>query len=132
MALRYIDTPALQLLKRSEMSSSKFDVGDTWYRTFAIFAGFLVFTLAYANRTTFPFPWNDEARFYLPALWWAEHYSLSPVNLHAPNGIFWVPDGFTLFIGSALRLFGETMQIARTVCECSVALGVTLFAFGIS
>ena len=101
------------------------------YQIFAILAGCSVFALAYANRTTFPFPWNDEARFYLPAFWWAEHFSLSPTNLHAPNGIFWVPDGFTIFIGSSLRLFGETMQVARTTCECAVSLGVTLFALGL-
>jgi hypothetical protein len=90
----------------------------------------LIFALAYVNRTTFPFPWNDEARFYLPALWWAEHFSLSPVILHAPHGIFWVPDGFTIFIGITLRFFGETVRVAHRVCEFVVALGVTLFAFG--
>lgn len=89
-----------------------------------------MFALAYANRTTFPFPWNDEARFYLAAFWWAEHFSLSPTNLHAPSGIFWVPDGFTIFLGSALRLFGKSIQVARTTCECAVSLGVTLFAIG--
>src|ERR1700761_5326522 len=99
------------------------------FRVFAVFAGCLVFVLAFRNRTTFPFPWNDEARFYLPALWWAEHFSFSPDNLHAPHGIFWVPDGFTIFLGLALRFFGATMQAARSVCEASVALGVTLFAF---
>jgi hypothetical protein len=106
------------------------DLYKTRYRIFAVSAGCLMFALAYINRTTFPFPWNDEARFYLPALWWAEHFSLSPANLHAPQGIFWVPDGFTIFIGLALRLFGETIQVARGVCEFAVALGVTLFAFG--
>jgi hypothetical protein len=100
------------------------------YQVFAILAGCFVFALAYANRTTFPFPWNDEARFYLPALWWAEHLSLAPINLHAPSGIFWVPDGFTIFLGLPLRLFGETMQVARVTCECAVSLGVTLFALG--
>lgn len=100
------------------------------YLVFAILAGCSVFALAYANRTTFPFPWNDEARFYLPAFWWAEHFSLSPTNLHASSGIFWVPDGFTIFLGLALRLFGKTMQVARTTCECVVSLGVTLFALG--
>lgn len=100
------------------------------YLVFAILAGCFVFALAYTNRTTFPFPWNDEARFYLPAFWWAEHFSLSPTNLHAPSGIFWVPDGFTIFLGLALRLFGETMQVARATCECAVSLGVTLFALG--
>ena len=77
------------------------------YLVFAILAGCFVFALAYANRTTFPFPWNDEARFYLPAFWRAEHFSLSPTNLHAPSGIFWVPDGFTIFLGLALRLLKE-------------------------
>jgi hypothetical protein len=100
------------------------------YIAFAILAGCFVFALAYANRTTFPFAWNDEARFYLPAFWWAEHFSLSPANLHAPSGIFWVPDGFTIFLGLALRLFGKTMYVARTTCECAVSLGVTLFALG--
>jgi hypothetical protein len=100
------------------------------YQIFAVAAGCLIFALAYVNRLTFPHPWNDEAGFYLPALWWAEHFSLSPVNLHAPHGIFWVPDGFTIFIGLALRLFGESIQVARGVCEFVVALGVTLFAFG--
>src|ERR1700744_4672357 len=98
------------------------------FRVFAVFAGCLVFVLAFRNRTTFPFPWNDEARFYLPALWWAVHFSLAPANLHAPQGIFWVPDGFTIFIGLALLCFGKTIQVARGVCEVSVALGVTLFA----
>jgi hypothetical protein len=100
------------------------------YLSSAILAGCFVFAVAYINRTTFPFPWNDEARFYLPAFWWAEHFSLSPANLHAPNGIFWVPDGFTILLGLALRLFGKTMQVARLTCECAVSLGVTLFALG--
>jgi hypothetical protein len=100
------------------------------YLVFSLLAGCFVFALAYANRATFPFPWNDEARFYLPAFWWAEHFSLSPTNLHAPSGIFWVPDGFTIFIGLALRVFGKTIQVARTTCECVVSLGVTLFALG--
>lgn len=108
----------------------KGDFSKAGYRLFAVSAGCLLFALAYLNRTTFPFPWNDEARFYLPALWWAEHFSLSPLNLHAPQGIFWVPDGFTVFIGLALRFFGETIGVARAVCEFAVALGVTLFAFG--
>jgi hypothetical protein len=100
------------------------------YLSFAIFAGSFVFACAYANRTTFPFPWNDEARFYLPAFWCAEHFSLSPSNLNAPSGIFWVPDGFTIFLGLALRLFGKTMQVARATCECAVSLGVMLFCLG--
>lgn len=98
------------------------------YVAFAVAAGVLVLLVAYANRLTFPFPWNDEARFFLPAKWWAEYGSLSPLNVHAPHGIFWVPDGFTIWLGLILRCFGDSMQVARAACECSVALSVTLFA----
>ena len=56
------------------------------YLVFALLAGCFVFALAYANRTTFPFAWNDEARFYLPAFWWAEHFSLSFFGFDVSNG----------------------------------------------
>lgn len=99
-----------------------------WYRAIALFAGLAIFVLARANRLTFPFPWNDEARFYLPALWFARHGSLNPAVLNAPTGIFWVPDGFTVFLGLVLRLFGQTIETARTACECMIAAGVAVFA----
>ncbi|WP_347989728.1 hypothetical protein [Methylomonas sp. AM2-LC] len=99
-----------------------------FYELFAILAGAIVLLLAYLNQLGFPLPCNDEARFYLPALWWAEHQSLQPANINAPQGIFWVPDGFTLFIGSALALFGHSIEVARYTCEVTVALGVCLFA----
>jgi hypothetical protein len=101
------------------------------YKTFAVLAGCAMFVLAYANRLTFPFPWQDDARFFLPALWWAGHLSLEPAILHAPGGIFWVPDGMTVFLGIALRAFGRTIEVARATCECSVALGVAMFALGL-
>ncbi len=37
---------------------------------------------------------------------------------------------YHLPLGLALRLFGETMQVARVVCECAVSLGVMLFSLG--
>jgi hypothetical protein len=98
------------------------------YEIFSVLAGLALFALAHANRLTFPFPRNDEARFYLPAWWWAKYGTLSPLILHAPRGIFWVPDGFTIFLGLAMKLFGETIEVARAVCEWSVAAGVVVFA----
>jgi hypothetical protein len=99
-----------------------------WYEAFALLAGFALFAMASANRLTFPFPWNDEARFYLPALWLVKYGSLDPAILNAPRGIYWVPDGFTVFLALVLRLFGQTIEIARTTCECIVAAGVAIFA----
>jgi hypothetical protein len=98
------------------------------YLAFAAFAALIVWVMAYANRLTFPFPWNDEATLFLAAQWWAEHLAFNPSTLHAPNGIYWVPDGFTVIIGLCLRLFGNTIDVARAVCECFVTAGVFLFA----
>jgi uncharacterized membrane protein YidH (DUF202 family) len=99
-----------------------------WYVLFAVSAALTLFTLASLNRLTFPFPWNDEARFYLPALWWQQHQSFQPLTLHAPSGIFWVPDGFTVYLGLAIKFFGQTMERARLVCELTVSVGVFLYA----
>jgi hypothetical protein len=99
-----------------------------WYEGFALLAGLALFSLAAANRLTFPFPWNDEARFYLPALWLVNHHSLNPLTLNAPRGIFWVPDGFTVLLGLVLRIFGQTIEVARVACECAASTGVVLFA----
>lgn len=99
-----------------------------WYLAFVVLAGCASFALAFSNRMTFPFPCVDDAIFYLPGLWWAEHLSLEPTFLHAPGGIFWLPDGFTVFIGLAASLFGHTIEVARATCECTVALGVMLFS----
>ena len=99
-----------------------------WYEAFALLAGLALFALARANRLTFPFPWNDEARLYLPAQWWVNHGSLDPATVNAPRGIFWVPDGFTVLLGLVLRMFGQSIEIARAACECMVAAGVALFA----
>jgi hypothetical protein len=103
---------------------------ERWYPAFAILAGCVIFALALINRLNFPSPWVDDATFYLPGLWWAEHLSLQPTILHAPRGIFWMPDGFTVFLGVVLSFFGHSIQVARATCECAVAAGVTLFSLG--
>jgi hypothetical protein len=106
-----------------------FSVKKLRYPLFAISAGLFVWICAASNRLTFPYPWNDESMFFLPADWWARYGNLSPLNVNAPNGIFWVPDGFTVWMGTALRLFGENIQTARGVCEVTVATSVVIFAF---
>ena len=98
------------------------------YVAFAIAAACCVFLLARANALTFPYPWNDEARFFLPAWWLSVHGSLSPAVLNAPQGIFWVPDGFYIWLAVLFSIFGRTVEVARVACEIAVALGVALFA----
>jgi hypothetical protein len=99
-----------------------------WYSIYVIAAGCAVFLIARQNSLTFPYPWNDEARFYLPSWTFAQTGSLSPTILNAPNGIFWMPDGFYLWMGAALAIFGRSIAIARTLCELAVATSVSLFA----
>jgi hypothetical protein len=98
------------------------------YWAFALLAGFALFGMAQVNQLTFPFPSLDDARFYLPALWVAKYGSLNPTVLNAPRGIFWVPDGLTVLLGLVMRLFGQSIEVARIACECMVAAGVALFA----
>lgn len=77
---------------------------------------------------TFPSPWNDEARFYLPSWNFAQSGSLSPEILNAPHGIYWVPDGFYIWIGTFLAIFGRSIFVAQVVCEVSVSISVIIFA----
>lgn len=98
------------------------------YAAFAIAAACCALLLARANALTFPYPWNDEARFFLPAWWLSLHSSLSPAVLNAPQGIFWVPDGFTIWLAAIFSIFGRSVEAARVACEFAVALGVALFS----
>jgi hypothetical protein len=99
-----------------------------WYGIFVIAVGCTVFLIARQNILTFPYPWNDEARFYLPSWYFAQTGSLSPAILNAPNGIYWVPDGFYIWMGTFLALFGHSIAIGRTLCELTVATSVSIFA----
>jgi hypothetical protein len=113
---------------RLQTFSSSDDAASRWYYLFAIAAGAAVFVMAWHNRLTFPYPWNDEARFYLPSWYFSQTGSLNPKILNAPAGIYWVPDGFYVWLGIFLALFGRSITVARTVCELSVAASVTFFA----
>lgn len=98
------------------------------YHGLAIAAACCTFLIARANALTFPYPWNDEARFFLPAWWLSSRGSLSPAILNAPHGIFWVPDGFCVWLAAILSVFGRSVYVARSACEITVALGVGIFA----
>jgi hypothetical protein len=99
-----------------------------WYWLFSLTAGCAVLMIAWQNRLTFPYPSNDDARFFLPSWYFAGTGSLNPGILNAPDGIFWVPDGFYLWMGTFLALFGRSIAVARAVCELTVAAAVSLFA----
>ena len=101
---------------------------ETYFRLLLVSYIVIAVWVASLNEWVFPLPLDDEARFYLPALWWAQHLNLSPTNVNAPQGIFWVPDGFTIFVGVVLRIFGTSFVVAKHFIQLCGALGVALLA----
>ncbi|MDQ3932691.1 MAG: hypothetical protein M3252_07640, partial [Actinomycetota bacterium] len=61
----------------------------------------------------FPTPWVDEAHFLVPALRLARHGTLAVPELNAPEGLFWVPDGYYTVLAAAFALLPDTLAVAR-------------------
>lgn len=61
----------------------------------------------------FPTPWVDEAHFLVPALRLARHGSLAVPELNAPEGLFWVPDGYYAVLAGVFALLPDTLAVAR-------------------
>jgi hypothetical protein len=87
---------------------------------------FTILALARANALTFPLPNEDDASFFFPAWSLAVHGTLRVPLLNAPDGIFWVPDGFYLWLALFLRAFAPTVEVARTVCQLTTAAAAVL------
>jgi hypothetical protein len=100
-------------------SSSFFSLGLLF-----IFCAILV--LARANSLTFPLPNEDDARFFFPSWNLALHSTLDVPILNAPNGIFWTPHGFFVWLAIFLRLFGSTVEVAHWICQLTTAAASVL------
>lgn len=87
---------------------------------------FAILALARANVPTFPLPNEDDASFFFPAWNLAVHGTLRVPVLNAPDGIFWVPHGFYLWLSLFLRAFAPTVEVARTVCQLTTAAAAVL------
>jgi hypothetical protein len=87
---------------------------------------FAIVALARANVLTFPLPNEDDASFFFPAWNLAVHGTLRVPLLNAPDGIFWVPHGFYLWLSLFLRAFAPTVEVARTVCQLTTAAATVL------
>ncbi len=87
---------------------------------------------AHANALFYPLPNEDDARFFYPAWALAVRGTLAVPMLNAPDGIFWMPHGFYVWLAFWMRLFGPTMEVARAVCQATTAAAaavlVTAFA----
>jgi hypothetical protein len=109
----------IQVRASENMSRATF-----WGLLSALFIAIVL--MAKANALTFPFPNEDEAAFFLPAWSLAVHGSLKPEILNAPNGIYWMPHGYYVWVSFFLWLFGPTIEVARTVNQATTAAAVAL------
>jgi hypothetical protein len=82
--------------------------------------------VARVNLYTFPLPNEDDARFFFPAWTLAVHGSLRVPLLNAPNGMFWVPDGFYVWLALFFRIFSPSMEVAHGACQITIASAVAL------
>jgi hypothetical protein len=88
--------------------------------------------VARLNLYTFPLPNEDDARFFFPAWTLAVHGSLRVPLLNAPNGMFWVPDGFYVWLALFFRVFRPSMEVAHGVCQVTIAAGAALLVTAFS
>jgi hypothetical protein len=82
--------------------------------------------VARANVYTLPLPNEDDASFFVPSWNLAVHGTLRVPLLNAPDGIFWMPHGFYVWQALFLRIFGPTVEVARTVCQLTTAFDAVL------
>jgi heme exporter protein D len=85
-----------------------------------------IVVIAKANAMTFPFPNEDDGSFFLPGWNLAVHGNLNPEVLNAPNGIYWMPHGFYVWVALFLKLFGSTIEVARTLSQVTTATAAVL------
>lgn len=110
----------------------------SWFASPIIFALFLasiffaIVAVARFNALTFPLPNEDDASFFFPAWNLALHGTLRVAVLNAPDGIFWVPHGFYLWLALFFRIFGPTVEVAHTVCQLTTAAAAVLLVIAYS
>jgi hypothetical protein len=101
-----------------------------WIFLFCMFVTILIF--AKANALTFPFPNEDDGSFFLPAWNLATHGNLNPQVLNAPNGIYWMPHGFYVWVALFLKVFGSTIETARSVSQITTATAAVILTIAMA
>jgi len=114
------------------MTNSKVGRRNLLYGLFLVVSFVTVLLLATANRGTFPFASDDDASFFIPAWNLAVFGNLNPVALNAPDGIYWVPHGFYVWIAFFLRLINTTKGVALAVSAATIATAVVLLLAGLA
>src|SRR5258708_36217433 len=90
---------------------------------------FAIVLLARANVYALPLPKEDDASFFVPPWNLVVHGTLRVPLLNAPDGIFWMPHGSYVWQALFLRIFGPTIEVARTVCQLTTASAAVLLVW---
>ena len=69
--------------------------------------------LHYLSGLHFPYPWPDETLFLFPAANFYERWSTAAPELNAPQGIFWMQDGYYVVMGLLSHLIGASIESFR-------------------
>lgn len=91
-------------------------------------AGVVAVVLHVVAFDRFPTPWVDEAHFLVPALRLARHATLSVPELNAPEGVFWMMDGYYALLAAAFLLLPDTLVVARATSLLFTLGSLTAFA----
>lgn len=62
-----------------------------------------------------PTAWDDESHFMIPARNMARGLGLVAPQLNAPQGIFWMPDGYYLLLGLVFSVLSPSLEVARWI-----------------
>lgn len=114
------------------MTARKGRQSDLIFGVFLAMMFVAVLILAKTNYGTFPLANEDDASFYIPAWNLTVFGDLKPAALNAPDGIYWVPHGFYLWIAVFLRLIGTHEGVAIAAGATSVAAEVVLLLSGLA
>ncbi|MDD9968240.1 MAG: hypothetical protein OXR73_18520 [Myxococcales bacterium] len=87
---------------------------------------------AWMGARVFPRPWSDEVHFLLPSAPFQSGRLFNAEGMLNPQGIYWIPSGFTVFHASWSTLLGETtLAGARFASALLIAIAAgALFRFG--
>ncbi len=77
---------------------------------------------------TFPPPWIDEAQFLWQAKAFADSGTLHAPQLHPERAILWMPPGWFVLTGAALRVLGFDFALARTLSFVCLLAAFALLA----
>ncbi|UCG62073.1 MAG: hypothetical protein JSV52_01915 [Candidatus Zixiibacteriota bacterium] len=87
---------------------------DLWF--WGLFFVFLAFQVWLHTRAGYavPTPWPDESHFMWQAVGLAENNTLFSEHLNPDRTIFWLPPGYLIALGLCFKVFGVSLDVARS------------------